>query len=162
MLGICQASFISALLLHCKPGVKWHGVLAVVLGAGLAHVRRVGVVGTASLQQHNHVYLGTKAFIHSFIQSLSRSVNCSPVRPGPSRISQQHPPFRSTMFSGRDLGTFWPGTGRDEPPCRIQSVIWYLVLHTHPRRPRYYVVHRLRAPGSLHTLALTFTQGHGG
>lgn len=31
-------------------------------GAGLAHVRRVGAVGTACLQQHNHVYLGTKAF----------------------------------------------------------------------------------------------------
>lgn len=38
----------------------------------------------------------------------------------------------ATYFSGQDLGTFWPGIGRDEPPCRIQSVIWYLVLHTHP------------------------------
>lgn len=121
-------------------------------------------MGTACLQQ-KHVYLGTQG-----IQSVGRSSlyglaafsSLGPsVRPGPSGISQQHPPFRQTIFSGRDLGTFWPGMGRDEPPCRIQSVIWYLVLHTHPRSPGYYIVHTGSGVPT-HTHTHTYTLGVAG
>lgn len=155
ILSICHIRYYVILipwvsaLLH-STALQARGKMSWGAGGGLAHVRRVGAVGTASLQQHNHMYLGTKAF--------SQSVCQSTVRPS----AQGHLASRSNIrhsgqlcFSGRDLGTFWPGIGRDEPPCRIQSVIWcvwYLVLHTHPRRPRYYVVHGLRAPGFLHTL----------
>lgn len=163
ILSICHIRYYVILipwvsaLLH-STALQARGKMSWGAGGGLAHVRRVGAVGTASLQQHNHMYLGTKAF--------SQSVCQSTVRPS----AQGHLASRSNIrhsgqlcFSGRDLGTFWPGIGRDEPPCRIQSVIWcvwYLVLHTHPRRPRYYVVHRLRAPGFLHTLTPTLRQGN--
>lgn len=55
------------------------------------------------------------------------------VQPGPISHLAETSAIPVKYFSGRDLGTFWPGIGRDEPPCRIQSVIWYLVLHTLPR-----------------------------
>lgn len=91
--------WVSALLLHCKPGVKCHGVLAVVPGAGLAHVRRVGVVGngfSSTAQPHVPRYQS--------IQSVGLSVSLSTVRPS----AQGHLASRSNIrhsgqlcFSGR-------------------------------------------------------------
>lgn len=138
-----QASF-TALLLHCKPGVNWHGLGGGPGAAGLAHVRRAGVVGTAGLQL-KHVYPGTQG-----VQSVGQVCMaclfvvepvCLPWAISHLAATSAIP---ATYFSGRDLGTFWPGIGRDEPPCRIQSVIWYLVLHTHPHAAQgtaWYIVY---------------------
>lgn len=121
---------------------RWHGFWR-WSGAGLVHlvhVRRAGAGGDALSTAENHVYPST-ACLPKPHQSVSSIVGSVRLPPGPSRAP--HSDIRHSgelvVLLDEILEPSCPVQVRDEPPCRNQSVIWYLfffsfavplVLHT--------------------------------